>query len=184
MVESIQWRTDAAEEAIRPGRHFETGGKKRKKEKEKRRKGKRGRKKKEEREKKKNMEEACNHSKTKMEHLSCGALTHNLACWRPCPFWRKRVVRIYLLLRKMYRVIGTLYILAPLLRKNRHTNLSNRNLPFWRPFKFWRPYAEKTRIIQHFGAHMFYASYVYQAAGGSIIGGGAPSRITERHKRV
>ena len=99
------------------------------------------------------MEEACNYSKTKMEHLSCGAFTHDLACWRPCPFWRKRVVRRYLLLRKMYRVIGTLYILAPLLRKSRHTNLSNRNLPFWRPFKFWRPYAEKARITQHFGAH-------------------------------
>ena len=53
----------------------------------------------------------------------------------------------------MYRVIGTLYILAPLLHKSTHTNLSNRNLPFWRPFKFWRPYAEKARITQHFGAH-------------------------------
>ena len=53
----------------------------------------------------------------------------------------------------MYRVIGTLYILAPLLRKRTHTNLNNRNLPFWRPFKFWRPYAEKACIIQHFGAH-------------------------------
>ena len=28
---------------------------------------------------------------------------------------------------------------------------------------------------------MLYASYVYQVAGSSIIGGGAPSRITERH---
>ena len=35
MVGSSQWRTEGAEEAIRPGRHFETGGKKGKKEKEK-----------------------------------------------------------------------------------------------------------------------------------------------------
>ena len=53
----------------------------------------------------------------------------------------------------MYRVIGTIYILAPLLHKSTQTNLINRNLPFWRPFKFWRPYAEKARITQHFGAH-------------------------------
>ena len=53
----------------------------------------------------------------------------------------------------MYRVIGTLYILAPRLHKSTHTNLSNRNLPFRRPFNFWRPYAEKARITQHFGAH-------------------------------
>ena len=54
MVGSRQWRTEGAEEAIRPGRHFETGGKKGKKEKEKKeKKGKRRRKKKEEREKKK-----------------------------------------------------------------------------------------------------------------------------------
>ena len=45
------------------------------------------------------------------------------------------------------------YILAPLLRKSTHTNLSIRNLPFWRPFTFWRPYAEKAQITQHFGAH-------------------------------
>ena len=46
MVASRQCRTEEAEEAIRPGRHFETGGKKGKKEKEKKRKkGKRGRKK-------------------------------------------------------------------------------------------------------------------------------------------
>ena len=54
MVGSRQWRTEGAAEAIRPGRNFETGGKKGKKEIEKKRKtGKRGRKKKEEREKKK-----------------------------------------------------------------------------------------------------------------------------------
>ena len=42
-----------------------------------------------------------NYSKTKMEHLSCGALcTHNLAFWRPCLFWRGRVVRIYVLLHR------------------------------------------------------------------------------------
>ena len=56
---------------------------------------------------KENMEEACNYSKTKMEHLSCGALTHNLACWRPCPFWLKRVVRRYVLLRKALKCIGS-----------------------------------------------------------------------------
>ena len=54
---------------------------------------KRGRKKKEEREKKKIWRKHVITVKTKMEHLSCGALTHNLACWRPCPFWRKRRVR-------------------------------------------------------------------------------------------
>ena len=53
------------------------------------------------------MEEACNYSKTKMEHLSCGALTHNLASWHPCPFWRKRVVRRYVLLRKALKCIGS-----------------------------------------------------------------------------
>ena len=73
----------------------------------------------------------------------------------------------------MYRVMGTLYILAPLLRKSTHTNHSNRNLPFWRPFTCWRPYAEKARIT--------YASYVCQAAGTSIIGGGASSWIAEIH---
>ena len=53
MVGSRQWRTERAEVAIRPGRHFETGGKKEKRKKKKKEKGQRGRKKKEEREKKK-----------------------------------------------------------------------------------------------------------------------------------
>ena len=35
MVGSRQWRTEGAEEAIRPGRHFETGGKKGKRNKKK-----------------------------------------------------------------------------------------------------------------------------------------------------
>ena len=66
-----------AEGAIRPGRHSERGGKKGEKEKKKKRKGKRKR----EREKgkkkeKENMGEACNSSKIKMEHLSCGAPMH------------------------------------------------------------------------------------------------------------
>ena len=68
LVGSRQWRTEGAEEAIRPGRNFETGGKKGKKEKEK--KGKRGRRKKEEREKKKIWKKHVINSKTKMEHLS------------------------------------------------------------------------------------------------------------------
>ena len=137
---------------IRPGRHFERGGKKEKKEKkkkEKKSKEREERKRKKER-KRSNMEEACNYSKTKMEHLSCGALcTHKLASWRPCPFWRGRVVRIYVLLHKALQcigLIGTVYILAPLLGKSTHTNLSNRKLPFWRPFTFWRPYAGKARF--------------------------------------
>ena len=75
MVGSRQWRTEGAEEAIRPGRHFETGGKK-----ERRKKRKKGKKEKGRKREKENMEEACNYSKTKMEHLICGALTHNLAC--------------------------------------------------------------------------------------------------------
>ena len=52
------------------------------------------------------MKEACNYSKTKMEHLSYGALcTHNLAFCRPCPFWRGRVVRIYVLLHRALKYI-------------------------------------------------------------------------------
>ena len=90
MVGSRQWRTERAEEAIRPGRHFETGGKKG--EKEKKEKKEKGKKEKGRKREKENMEEACNYSKTK--HLICGALTHNLACWRPCPFWGKRVVTV------------------------------------------------------------------------------------------
>ena len=93
-----QWRTEGggAEGAIRPGRHFERGGKKGKKGKEKKeKKKKREERRKRKKERKKNMEEACDYSKTKMEHLSCGALcTHKLASWRPCLFWYKRVFRI------------------------------------------------------------------------------------------
>ena len=103
-----QWRTEGgAEGAIRPGRHFERGGKKEKKEKKKKKEKKNGKKEKG-RKRKKNMEEACNYSKTKMEHLSCGALcTHKLASWRPWPFWHKRVVRIYVLLHKALKCIGS-----------------------------------------------------------------------------
>ena len=64
-----------AEGAIRPGRHSEGGGKKGKKEKRKKRKKEKGRKKEKKREKE-NMGEACNYSKTKLEHLSCGAPMH------------------------------------------------------------------------------------------------------------
>ena len=67
-----------AEGAVRPGRHSEGGGKKGKKKKEKKRKkGKKEKKKnRKKREKKENMGEACNYSKTKLEHLSCGAPMH------------------------------------------------------------------------------------------------------------
>ena len=63
-----------AEGEIRSGRHPEGGGKKGKKEK----KEKKGERKKEKKEKKGkgNMVEACNYSKTKMEHLSGGAPMH------------------------------------------------------------------------------------------------------------
>ena len=68
-----QWRTrGGAEGAIRPGRHFEGGGKKGKKKK----KEKKEERKKEKKREKENMEEACNYSKTKMEYLSCGAPVH------------------------------------------------------------------------------------------------------------
>ena len=70
--------------------------------------GKNGEKEKGRKREKENMEEACNYSKTKMENISCGALrTHNLAFWRPCPFWRGRVVRIYVVLHGALKCIGS-----------------------------------------------------------------------------
>ena len=105
-VQAVAYR-GGAEEAIRPGRHFETGGKKGKKGIRKKRKKEKGEERKGRKREKENMEEACNYNKTKMGHLSCGALTHNLACWRPCPFWRKRVVRRYVLLRKALKCTGS-----------------------------------------------------------------------------
>ena len=104
-VQAVAYR--GAKEAIRPGRHFETGGKKEEKEKGKRKKRKKGKKEKGRKREKENMEEACDYSKTEMEHLICDALTHNLTCWRPCPFWGKRVVRRYVLLRKALKCIGS-----------------------------------------------------------------------------
>ena len=126
------------------------------------------------------MEEACNYSKSKMEHLSCGTLcTHNLAFWRPCPFLRGRVVRIYVLLHralKMYRVIQEPYTFwRPFYAKARILTLvGNRNLPFWRPYHILAPLCRTSTYKPNILGHMHCASYVCQAAGTSIIGGGAP----------
>ena len=73
MVGSRQWRTEGQRRRFAPGGTLRRAAKK---EKEKRKNGKKEKGRKREKE---NMEEACNYSKTKMEHLSCGALTHNLA---------------------------------------------------------------------------------------------------------
>ena len=62
------------------------------------------------------MGETCNYSKTKMEHISCGAPMHvkpNILA--PKPFRRGRVVQLYVLLHRAPKLIGALYIMAPLL---------------------------------------------------------------------
>ena len=109
VVSAVAYR--GVEGNIRPGRHSEWAPKK-----EKNRKN--GKRKKTEKERKKeNMGEY--HSKTKME-LSAAApvCTQDLTFWRPKPFWRGRVVWLYVILHRARKCIGVLYIMAPFLRKS------------------------------------------------------------------
>ena len=142
-----QWRTEGGQRGrFAPGGTLRGRQKREKKKKKKRKKRKKREKKKK---RKKNMGEACNFSKTiKWSILAAAPLcTYNLIFRRPYPFRRGRVVRLIIrVLHRAPKCIGALYILAPLLCKSTHTNLSNLNLPFWRPFIFWRPYAAKARI--------------------------------------
>ena len=86
-VQAVAYRGGRGGDSPRAALKLRRAAKKEEKEKEKKKKRKKGKKEKGRKKEKENMEEACNYSKTKMEHLICGALTHNLACWRPCPFW-------------------------------------------------------------------------------------------------
>ena len=93
--------------AIRSGRHSGRGGKKKGEwKKKKRKKGKRKEREKRKKKEKENMGEACNNSETKMEHLSCGAPMH-LTFWRSKPYRRGRVVRLYVLLHRAPKFIGS-----------------------------------------------------------------------------
>ena len=146
------------------------GAAKRKKRKRKKRKRKKekGRKREEE-----NMEEACIITVKQMEHLSCGALcTHKLASWRPCPFWHKRVVRIYVLLHKALKCIGSYSnpFWRPCYAKARILTLVTVNYRFGAFLHFGALMQEK-HVLPNILGHMPYASSVCQAAGTSIIGG-------------
>ena len=73
--------------------------------------------------------EACNYSKTEMEHFSCGAPIHvKPRILAPQAIRRGRAVRLYVLLHRAPKCIGALYIMAPLRFARAllvYTNLSN-----------------------------------------------------------